>query len=142
MPVSVVVDEVLRNEVEKGNWYKTPQGYIYGGSPVGYLHHLVWALSGGEPVPDGCQIDHINRDRTDNRLHNLRIVTRRGQNLNRRDSSSRVRKINRKWWVKLDFYGPGKWIKGYDDEDTALLVAKHRLEMLIEREVIAYAPQH
>lgn len=41
-------------------------------------HHsasrLAWELMHG-PIPQGLQIDHINRDQTDNRIVNLRIVT-------------------------------------------------------------------
>ena len=42
-----------------------------------YVHRLAWFLVHGEQPEE---IDHINRDRTDNRLCNLRNVTR-GQNL-------------------------------------------------------------
>ena len=37
-------------------------------------HRLIWFLFRGE-FPDG-EIDHINRVRTDNRIENLRVVTR------------------------------------------------------------------
>lgn len=36
---------------------------------------LAWQLVNG-PIPDGLEIDHINRVRTDNRISNLRLVTR------------------------------------------------------------------
>jgi len=39
-----------------------------------YVHSLVFEAFVG-PVPDGYEIDHINTDRSDNRLENLRVVT-------------------------------------------------------------------
>jgi len=44
------------------------------------LHRLAWALYHGE-WPTG-EIDHINRDRADNRIENLRIATRTEQSRN------------------------------------------------------------
>ena len=39
------------------------------------VHRLVWEEANG-PIPSGMDIDHINGDRTDNRIENLRPVTR------------------------------------------------------------------
>ena len=38
-----------------------------------FLHRAIWETFVG-PVPDGYEIDHINGDRLDNRLGNLRCV--------------------------------------------------------------------
>lgn len=50
------------------------------------LHHLVWKLHDRKFEP-GKVLDHINRDRTDNRIENLRSVTR---SENARNSTRRV----------------------------------------------------
>lgn len=49
---------------------------------VSYLEHrLIWIMVHGS-IPDGQEIDHINRNGCDNRLENLRLVTRRENVLN------------------------------------------------------------
>ena len=46
------------------------------------VHRLIWETFMG-PIPDGLEIDHINRNRTDNRLENLRVVTHKENIWNR-----------------------------------------------------------
>ena len=59
------------------------------------VHRLVWEAFVGK-IPDGYEIDHINTIRDDNRLSNLRVVTRKGNMANpisvenRRDSMRRM----------------------------------------------------
>ena len=38
---------------------------------------ILWILSTGKDIPQGLELDHINGDRIDNRMDNLRLVTRR-----------------------------------------------------------------
>lgn len=40
-----------------------------------YAHRIIWILHNG-PIPDGLDIDHINRIKTDNSIENLRVVTK------------------------------------------------------------------
>ena len=39
------------------------------------VHRLVWEAFNG-PIPPGMQVNHINEDKTDNRLENLNLMTR------------------------------------------------------------------
>lgn len=52
-----------------------------------YEHHLVWILFGGDLV-SGFDIDHINGDRADNRIENLRRISRAENLRNRRTPNS------------------------------------------------------
>jgi len=47
-------------------------------------HRFVYEHFNG-PIPDGLQIDHINRDKADNRISNLRAVTQLENMRNRYD---------------------------------------------------------
>jgi len=72
---------------------KHPSGYLYYGLFRGQgpnkqrlwrrAHRLVWIAYNGQ-IPKGLEIDHKNRDKHDNRLSNLRVVTHSDNCKNRR----------------------------------------------------------
>ncbi len=47
-----------------------------------YIHRVVWEVFNGE-IPADKEIDHIDRDKTNNNLDNLRLVTHSENQLNR-----------------------------------------------------------
>jgi hypothetical protein len=65
------------------------------------VHRLIWAIHHGQS-PDG-EVDHINGDRSDNRICNLRLASSSQNNQNRRLSSrnkSGVKGVFRTKWKK------------------------------------------
>lgn len=46
------------------------------------VHRIVWIMFNGD-IPDNLEIDHINRDKYDNHIENLRLVTKSQNSLNK-----------------------------------------------------------
>ena len=75
--------EITRDDRKNSNGSLDKDGYIILKVKKHQFkaHRIAWFLYYGE-FPEG-EIDHINRIKTDNRIANLRIATRREQNLNK-----------------------------------------------------------
>lgn len=71
--------------------YPTSNGYLRVkiGQTHYRVHRIIWKLYHGADIPDSQQIDHINRDRTDNRIGNLRVVTASENNRNQGNRKGR-----------------------------------------------------
>lgn len=80
------------------------------------LHKAIWAWHYGE-WPEG-EIDHINSDKLDNRIENLRIATRNQNVWNtpiRKDNTSGYKGVSKvwqsnKWQAHIDVYGEVKYL--------------------------------
>lgn len=64
-----------RKFILKWNWQPTSKGYlqatIYGESTL--LHRLIYELEYGD-IPDGYDIHHLDNDKTNNVLSNLKMI--------------------------------------------------------------------
>ncbi len=84
-----------------------------------YVHRIVWELINGE-IPKGLSIDHINGDRGDNRIENLRVVSARGNGQNRAEHRSGrlvgATKDGKRWKAQLRINGKSIHIGRYDTE--------------------------
>jgi hypothetical protein len=95
----------IRQRGYKFATWKTTNGYnktSYKGKRLA-VHRVVWLLHKGE-WPKG-EIDHINRNRADNRIENLRDVSRHVNAANRPDAASMTGTTwhpdKRKWKAKI-----------------------------------------
>lgn len=108
------IDTILygKNYKEYNGYYVTDEGIIYsktckilkGNLYNGYRfynikskiksgHRIVWETFVGE-IPDGYEIDHINGNRDDNRLTNLKLVTHK-ENCNNPLTITNYKKSNK-----------------------------------------------
>lgn len=92
-----------------------------------YVHRIVWIMHNGE-IPFGMHIDHINHNRKDNRIQNLRLVTN-GENhkntkLYSRNSSGvcgvSFSKWHNKWWARINVDGKFINLGMFDDINSAI----------------------
>lgn len=98
-------------------------------------HHLMWLWHSGE-LPSGYDIDHIDMDRSNNHISNLRKATRSQNMMNtkaHKDSKSGIknvffRKDTNKWAVRLTVNGKYKSFGCFDDLELAELVANEARE--------------
>lgn len=82
--------------VRRYKWNLAPDGYCRSGSNTIRLHRLVMQ------VAEGCQVDHINLDITDNRKCNLRVCDNSLNQANRKGYN--------KWASKgIEQHKNGKW---------------------------------
>lgn len=68
-------------------------------------HRLVWIMHNGS-IPDGLFIDHINGIRNDNRIENLRLVTRQENGFNDHKAKGYSwNKSENKWesYIKINY---------------------------------------
>lgn len=146
-------EKLLRYSKQSGDiyWSVNRQGRVKAGDKAGTLqlnkngksyisivvsqkhylaHRLVWLLENKE-FPNGC-IDHINGNGLDNRIENLRVVSRlsnqRNQRLSKR-SKSGVMGVSRchrsgKWVVRIGSRSTQKYIGLYSDFFEAVCARK------------------
>ena len=67
------------------------------------IHRLVWEAFTG-PIPEGMEVNHINEDKTDNRLRNLNLMSK-VQNCNWGTRNKRISKAHNKQIVQYDLEG-------------------------------------
>jgi len=101
------------------------------------LSRVIWTLMFGV-IPDGFYVDHINGNKTDNRLCNLRLVTGKQNQENRpapRNTTSGYRgvcwhKAAQKWMARICHNGKRETIGFFDTAEDAYAAYKNRAKQL------------
>lgn len=84
-------------------------------------HRLAWMFVHGED-PEKFEIDHVNGLRADNRILNLRKVTRQQNNMNMRSRGQwpkGVYKHRSKFVAQIKFKGEGKYLGSFGTPEEA-----------------------
>lgn len=96
------------------------------------VHRIIWEMHYGK-IPKGMEIDHINHVRDDNRLENLRLVTRQGNRRNQRITSRNKtsgvmgvywNKQREKWHAQIKVDGKAIYLGQSDNFDEAVRLRK------------------
>lgn len=129
--------EILRYNPETGEffWVSTNSKKRLVGKPAGHLcktwgyhvigvdyriyraHRLAWLYVYGV-WPDE-EIDHINRDRSDNRIENLRLADRNLNCHNRTTKGASFDSRRGKWYARITDKGVTKWLGEFGTEEEA-----------------------
>lgn len=94
-PYSIRYNKKLKGSVNSGGYLQLVT--FNNAKNKSYLvHRLVWNAFVGE-IPVGFELDHIDRDRTNNALSNLRLVTRQQNKFNSNAKGCSYSKCTKKW---------------------------------------------
>lgn len=136
-------DELFRYEDGKLFWRVSPSRKVRAGDQAGsmgkdymrvghkgrtaiFIHKVVWELHEG-PIPPNMKIDHINQDKLDNRIENLRLATMSQNNHNskRAGGASKYKGVykagwnDNKWFAKMTLGGKQMYFGTHSTEEDA-----------------------
>lgn len=91
-------------------------------------HRIIWELFNG-PIPEGMEIDHADHNRANNRIDNLRLVTRadnnRNASKNKRNTSGFTGvlwcKASQKWQARIQINCKPKHLGLFTNKNSAIL---------------------
>lgn len=96
-----------------------------------FAHNIIWQMFNGS-IPEDMYVDHINGNRSDNRIENLRLVTKSQNGQNQKlhsNNTSGCKNVSwhsgrNKWVVSIQVDNKRKQIGYFDDLELADLVAQ------------------
>lgn len=147
----IVDGELWRKEYVRNGGRKLPRrlvkniandsdGYCrvkFKGRKVQY-HRIIWILLNGD-IPVGMEVDHIDGDRLNNDINNLRLVSHRENSQNRVEHRNGklvgcyYNKRDRKWYAKIQVNGKQKHLGYFPTEQEAHDIYKKTLMELCDK---------
>ena len=147
LPTNVLVDNGIKEEILKlSGWRVDNRGYcsrrvkrdIAGKQVTMLLHRFIIENMYGTSSIKNRQIDHINGNKLDNRIENLRICTQAENNRNR-TKSSRNRsgfkgvswdKLLNKWRAQITYNYETVYIDSFEDKVAAAIAYDNKAKEL------------
>ena len=83
-----------------------------------YAHRLIWFMFNGS-IPEGFMIDHIDLDKGNNRIENLRLITKSGNSQNSKCKGYFWDTRANKWRAGIKIDGKSKHLGFFLDEQAA-----------------------
>lgn len=127
--IHTIIDTKFLPIILDYQWYYGKNGYAINYKMINFpLHQMIFNLHLGEKQPEGFYIDHINRDKLDNRIANLRLATPQENSFNRTISGNstlpRGVKINKnnKYSVSLTKDGKKFKVKDINTSEEAAII--------------------
>lgn len=90
-----------------------------------YVHQIVWMLANKKTTPIGMEVDHIDRNKTNNIPNNLRVVSCRGNHLNNKRSVEKGGLPGAyllpygKWFSNIQIHGKSIHLGVYETKEMA-----------------------
>jgi hypothetical protein len=116
--INKVTDKPADNYINNWGYRRVSWDRGTAGRVREYAHRLVWFMFNG-PVPDGIMIDHIDLDKSNNRLDNLRLITKSGNAQNSKCKGYFWDTRAGKWRAQIKVDGKTKHIGFFVEEQDA-----------------------
>lgn len=123
-----------RDTTVQTSGYAVCKGSVNGKVYRDLVHRVVWFMHNG-PIPEWMEIDHLDRVKLNNRIENLRLVTRSGNCHNIKASGVYFDKRLCNWYSCITEAGKQRRIGAFDniiDARAAYLKEKRRINPLFE----------
>jgi DNA-binding ferritin-like protein (Dps family) len=120
----IIYDSKFDNEISKFNWYILQIGYASThNDEINYMHKLISKLA---KIPNyenaDLSVDHINREKLDNRIKNLRMATQGQQNSNRDTRSDKKPPCQE--LINIGVLELPKYVR-WDNTEKKFIIEKH-----------------
>lgn len=106
------------------------------------IHNIIWMLKENKNIPEGWEVDHLDRDGFNNDPNNLEAKTKRENCINRRTSSKtpNVRTRGNSYSIRFSYGKKDVSYGSYKDLDTAVKLADEIRQKLRFQDYVDPAP--
>ena len=96
------------------------------------MHRLIWIMFKGE-IPQGLIIDHIDQNKANNRIENLRLASKSANNRNRESAGVVFDKERNKWRAQASVNNTSVTLGRFDTKEEAELEFNNFKAFMIEQ---------